>query len=140
MDQITMNDADKKQYTELITAAREIEQAIGTTYVRLTMMADTRKKLDADIKTWWDSVSETYKIDKSKDYFVTPDGVIKLSDKPAVPEQAKGETDGGASEVKKEESNEGESQEGSAKEESSPDTGNTEDVDNKEGGTATDLT
>jgi len=145
MEKIQIKDQLKEDYKKLIGAAQSIESAIGSAYCKLNKMVDVRQQVDTDLKTWWDNVSEEYKIDKTKDYYVDNDGAINvvekkedIADAPVEPlvdpdadvttvtnEEAQAMVDSGEAKIPAE-----------AIVEEVP----VEDKDNKEGGTSADLT
>jgi hypothetical protein len=75
---IKLNEEHQKTYKELIKAAQSIEASLGSAYYKITKMAAVREQVDNDLKNWWEKVTEEYKIDKTKSYYVTQDGEIKV--------------------------------------------------------------
>lgn len=140
MEKIQINDQFKEDYKKLIQAAQNIESAIGSAYCKLNKMVEVRRQVDTDLKAWWDSITEEYKIDTSKDYYVDNDGAINVVEKPAEGDKTvKPLTDIDAAPaapaeavVKEEPKEEDLKKEAEEKEEEKKE-------DNKEGGTAEDL-
>ena len=86
MEKIQISDQLKDDYKKLVQAAQNIEAAVGGAFCKINKMVEVRRQVDADLKGWWDKISEEYKIDKTKDYFVDAEGSINLAEKPAGPE------------------------------------------------------
>ena len=85
MEKIQVNDALKEQYIGLVRGAQQMEQSIGAAEYRLYKMKKQREQVDVDLKTWWDSVAEEYKLDKAQDYYVDNDGNINQVERPEQP-------------------------------------------------------
>lgn len=73
-----LNEEHQKTYKELIKAAQSIEASLGTAYYKLTKMAGVREQVDKDLKEWWEKITEEYKIDKTKSYYINQEGVINM--------------------------------------------------------------
>ena len=124
MEKINVKEEFKSAYLGLIRTAQQMEQSIGASEYRLYKLKGQREQIDVDLKTWWDNVAEEYKLDKALDYYVDNDGAINQVEKPAAPAapEAPVDPDVVAPEIKEE-----------APTPAEP-------VDNKEGGSAADLT
>jgi hypothetical protein len=85
MEQINVSKEYQDKYKELIKAAQNVEAGIGGAQFKLYKMNKMREQIDVDLKAWWDKVSEEYKIDKNKDYYVTNEGIINLVERPVAP-------------------------------------------------------
>ncbi len=123
MEKIQVNDTLKQEYKNLIGAAQQMEQSIGASEYRLFKIKQQREQVDVELKAWWDKVAEELKLDKSNDYYVDAEGAINQVEKPETPAapQEVVDTDAVAPAVEP------------APEPEVP-------GDNKEGGTAADLT
>ena len=82
MEKIQVNDELKGQYLGLVKGAQAMESAIGAAQYRLYKLCEQRGSVDGDLKTWWEKVTEEYKLDKTKDFYVDGDGAINLVDRP----------------------------------------------------------
>ena len=87
METIAVKDDLKELYINLVRSAQQMEQQIGAADYRLYKLKKQREQVDIDLKTWWDTVAEEYKLDKTQDYYVDNDGNINQVERPAQPAQ-----------------------------------------------------
>jgi len=102
MEKIVLRDELREDYRKLIQTAQNIENSLGSAYYKMAKMVSVREQVDADLKTWWEKVSEEYKIDKTKDYFVDQEGAINVVERPETPEAPKPEAPAKEEEPKEE--------------------------------------
>ena len=67
----------KSEYESLMNSAQQVEATIGSNYYRIAKLVDMRKDLDATVKKWWDEILIEMRLDKNRDYMITPEGTIK---------------------------------------------------------------
>ena len=82
MEKIQVNDELKGEYLGLVKGAQTMESAIGSAQYRLYKLCDQRGLIDGDLKAWWEKVTEEYKLDKTKDFYVDGDGAINIVERP----------------------------------------------------------
>ena len=82
MEKIQVNDELKGQYLGLVKGAQSMESAIGAAQYRLHKLCEQRGMVDGDLKAWWEKVTEEYKLDKTKDFYVDGDGAINIVERP----------------------------------------------------------
>ena len=85
MEKIQVNEELKGTYLGLVKSAQTIETGIGAAQYRLYKLCEQRALVDVDLKTWWENVSKTYSLDKTKDFYVDGDGAINIVERPEAP-------------------------------------------------------
>ena len=83
-----LSDDRKKEYEGFLKAAQEIELLIGSTQFRVSKMLKSRADIDAGVKLWWDKISEELKLDKTKDYMMNAEGIVKEVPRENRPQQS----------------------------------------------------
>ena len=82
MEKIEVRDELKNAYLNLVRSAQQMEGSIGAAEYRIFKMKNQRQQIDVDLKSWWDSVADEYKLDKTKDFYVDNDGAINQVERP----------------------------------------------------------
>ena len=95
MEKFKVKDELFDEYKTLLSTGQNIEANVGSYMCKIYELADLRKQVKAELKKWFDKVCEEYNLDKKKDYFVTPDGIVNestVSPDPIKPEVASVDT------------------------------------------------
>ena len=85
MEKIQVKDELKQKYLGLVQGAQQMEQALGAAEYRVYKMKGQRSQIDVELKTWWDDVATEYKLDKGLDYYVDNEGNVNQTERPAPP-------------------------------------------------------
>ena len=83
-----LTDERKKEYEGFLKAAQEVELLIGSTQFRISKMLKSRADIDAGVKLWWDKISDELKLDKTKDYMMNAEGIVKEVPRTSRPPQS----------------------------------------------------
>ena len=77
MPEWKLSDERKKEYEGFLKAAQENELIIGSMQYRMSKILKGRADIDLAVKQWWEKLSDELKLDKSKDYMMNADGMVR---------------------------------------------------------------